>query len=160
MSQVYFTSDLHLDHKLAANLRGFDSVEEHNQTVIESFISLRKRDKLFILGDVAMSKSSLLLIQELPCTNRVLLMGNHDKFHASDYLYVFSDIIGPIAYKDFWLTHIPMHPQELYRREGNIHGHIHRGGASPSLDLPYFNVNWDWHRRPLMYEEIRSMMQV
>ena len=158
MSLVYFTSDLHLGHSLAAKKRGFGSVEEHDKSVIKSLFVAKKRDKLFILGDIAMQKDRLALIAQLPCKNKVLLLGNHDKFHAMEYLAVFQDIIGPVTYKDYWLTHIPMHPQELYRRNGNLHGHIHKGGASPSLDLPYFNVNWDWHRRPVLYQEIDKIM--
>jgi calcineurin-like phosphoesterase family protein len=160
MSLVYFTSDLHLGHPLAARERDFMSVELHDAVVINSFAHLKKRDILYVLGDVCMGRVNHLdLIRDIPAGRKILLLGNHDQFRAVEYLSVFDDIIGPVTWKHMWLTHIPMHPQEMFNRVGNIHGHIHKGGATPELENPpYFNVNWDFHRGPVLYEAIRDAL--
>lgn len=44
------------------------------------------------------------------------------------------------SYKNTWISHCPIHPQELRNRDGNIHGHLHN---SIVPDLRYFNVNLD-----------------
>ena len=159
MSLVYFTSDLHLGHDLAAEKRGFSSLAEHDDGVIDSFwqAGMTKRDKLFVLGDIAMSKMGLLRIKSLPTVNVVVLLGNHDVLGSVHYLYVFKDIIGPITYRSFWLTHIPMHEQEIFTRKGNIHGHIHKDGLTGDLPLPWYNVNWDYHRGPVLFTDIEEV---
>lgn len=145
MSNVWFTSDLHLGHKYAAKARGFDSVEEHDFTLVENINKLvRGKDKLFILGDVAFTSQGFKMISMLPRTME-LIIGNHDTQRTVDYLRHFVRVHGFRQYKEFWLSHCPIHPQELYRCRGNIHGHIHKGTATPPLDYPYFNVNVDFH---------------
>ena len=69
-------------------------------------------------------------------------MGNHD----STLLYTQTiaanlTILPPLVnYKNFWLSHCPIHPQEMRDRKGNVHGHLH---GSKIEDPLYFNVNFD-----------------
>lgn len=151
---VFFTSDLHIGHKLAAQKRGFQTTDEHDMAVLSSFSKLTERDKLFIVGDVIFRNSLLHRLGELHC--RVgIVGGNHDTMRAAKYLQYVHDFAGTLDYKGWLVTHIPIHPQELYRAKGNIHGHIHEGAATPPLEDPrYFNVNWDFHRGPVPFEEI------
>lgn len=149
----FFASDTHLGSLRTARQRGFSTVEEHDEAVISSLQSLPKRSKLWILGDVAMTLKTLSLFEEVSCAQKVLLLGNHDKFRASEYLRYFDDIIGPITYKKTWLTHQPMHPQELFGKP-NIHGHIHAFGSTSNLHGSYFNVCWDFHRGAVVFEDI------
>lgn len=153
---VLFTSDLHLGHKYAARLRGFDTVDEHDLAVIESFKGyLTRRTVIWVLGDVAFTSDGLELMHELP-GNRRLIFGNHDKFHIDYYRKIFHEIHGFLRYKNMWLSHAPIHPQELYRCAANVHGHIHKNAATPELEFPYINVNWDFWRRPVTLDEIRD----
>jgi len=155
---VYITSDLHLGHKLASENRGFGSIKEHDDAVLESISSVvNKRTLLWVLGDVAMDRDALLRFKEIRCRKK-LVAGNHDDYH-SDYNNIFENIYGMTKYKKMWLTHCPIHPQEMYRCLANIHGHIHKGGNSPELELPYLNVNWDYWRRPLSLDEIKAMVE-
>lgn len=159
MSLVYFTSDLHLGHEMAAEIRGFENLREHDDAIIESFGVMTKRDKLFVLGDVAMGigqETSLWRLRGMPTQNMVLVLGNHDVLAAATYLAVFVNIIGPQTYRKYWLSHIPIHPQEVFSRRGNIHGHIHKGGMTGPLGHPYFNVNWDFHRGPVLFTDIEK----
>ncbi len=62
---------------------------------------------------------------------------------TEEYLKYFSDIRGSIGLAGFLCTHIPVHPAELYRFEGNIHGHLHsnRVMAGDEIDSRYFCVS-------------------
>lgn len=157
MSDVWFTSDLHLGHRLAAEKRGFASVAEHDVAILDNIAAMvGKRDKLFVLGDVAFDPAGLLRLAGLPGVKE-LIFGNHDRYVHRKYTQVFTRIHGFRKYNGFWLSHCPVHSQELYRVRGNVHGHIHRGAATPPLPLPYFNVNVDFHdMKPVNFDEICS----
>ena len=52
---IYFTSDFHFCHNrdFIYERRGFSSIEEHDQTIIDNFNSIiTDEDILYILGDV------------------------------------------------------------------------------------------------------------
>lgn len=159
MMDRYFISDLHLGHKAQIKWRGFKSQEEHDTAVIESLMTLPKKSKLWVLGDIAFNEESLKLINRIPSRLKVCVLGNHDKMPAKKYLEVFNDIIAPIKYKRFWLSHQPIHLQEMYRVRGNIHGHIHDNAATKPLQYPYFNVNWDFHKQPVLFERIEEFFE-
>lgn len=160
MDNVWFTSDLHLGHPASAEIRGFYSVEEHDSTIIYNIKSLcGKKDKIFILGDVAWSQESIKLLNELPQTKE-LIIGNHDTMVTATYLKYFTKVHGFRQYKGFWLSHCPIHPQEIYRCTGNIHGHLHNGAATPPLCLPYFNVNVDYNNyHPVNFSIIKAIYE-
>lgn len=142
-SNIWFMSDLHLGHEGAAKHRGFTNVVEHDWCIIENANKLiRRRDKVFMLGDVVWNNNSLKLIKEIHGTKE-LIIGNHDGLTTKEYLKYFTKVHGFRRYKNFWLTHCPIHPQEIYRCRGNIHGHIHNNAATGNIGHPYFNVNVD-----------------
>jgi calcineurin-like phosphoesterase family protein len=74
------------------------------------------------------------------------------------YLKYFEDVRGFLRYKQMWLSHCPIHPQELYRCKLNVHGHIHKNTNSPELPLPYVNVNWDFWKRAISLDELRELV--
>jgi len=155
---VYLTSDLHLGHKLAARLRGFDSIQEHDDSIIQALQKVcGKKTILWILGDAAMNTPALYRLLEVPGRKK-LVRGNHDTAKFSDYIHIFEDIQGIIQYKSMWLSHAPIHPQEIYRCKANIHGHIHKDAKTPELDFPYINVNWDFWKRPVSLNEIKDLV--
>lgn len=156
---VYFISDLHLGHDLAREKRGFDTLADHDQAVIDSLSGIKKREKLFILGDVAFKLESLNLLGSLRCTIDIIL-GNHDQFKIKYYMEYANNIYGVLKYNKFLLTHIPVHPQELYRCIGNIHGHIHKNAVTQPLKDPrYINVNWDYAQEPISFEVIKNSLK-
>ena len=66
-------------------------------------------------------------------------MGNHD----SKLLYNETCIEMQLpfySYKNMWLNHCPIHPEELRGRDGCVHGHMHLESLP---DKRYFNVNLD-----------------
>jgi calcineurin-like phosphoesterase family protein len=157
----YFTSDLHLGHQFGSDIRGFASVEEHDQAIMDGILdTMTRRDKLFVLGDVAFSRAALMRwIPQVPGV-LVLVRGNHDRLKATDYLAAgFNDIIGATKYKEFILTHIPIHPQELPRFRANLHGHVHDGGVTENpTDGRYYNVSVDFNnRRPVPFSNLEGL---
>lgn len=140
MSNVWFTSDLHFGHKNIHKFReGVDSEEENRHTIIRHWNRLvTKRDDVYILGDVAFNGETLTELSKL-LGRKFLVRGNHDDFSARTYLQTFEDVFGLKSYKGFWLSHAPIHPNEL-RYKVNIHGHVH---SNTIPDKRYFNVSVD-----------------
>lgn len=128
-SRVFAIADLHLGHKkvieFESEYRPFKTIEEHDEFLIDSINSkVTKRDVLWMLGDVAFGKSALEKVALINGTKK-LVMGNHDKYPAQEYLKYFSQIFGAVKYRDCILTHIPIHPNQFGRYKFNIHGHLH-----------------------------------
>lgn len=157
---VYFISDLHLGHKnileFSPNRKGI-TVDEHDEYILNAICSvMTKRDILYILGDVAFERSKLELLRLIPGTLK-LIIGNHDTFGIETYQKYFKEIHGFIKYKEFWLSHAPIHNSEL-RGKKNIHGHIHHNIIN---DYNYVNVCVEqlYEQKPISLEQIRASTQ-
>ena len=139
MSKAYFTADWHLGHRNILKYRpNFKSIEEHDTTIFSNYTNIvKKRDIVYFLGDICFDKTYLDKLRNLP-GRKVLVLGNHDTEHlsVSDLLFAFDEIISLKSYKGFWLSHAPIHPEEL-RGKLNIHGHTHYGKIK---DTRYINV--------------------
>lgn len=106
MGATYFTGDLHLGHQKVAEIRGFDSVEDHDQAVLESLDRVTRKDsRLYVLGDIScggVEDEDRALELLGPLRGQVhLIAGNHDSvssFHRngwksqSKYLEVFDSV--------------------------------------------------------------------
>lgn len=133
---VFFTSDLHLGHKNIHKFRkGFESELEHQSYIANYWkATITKRDDVYVLGDACFTMDALDLMRDLPGTKH-LIRGNHDELDTQAYLKVFKNVYGLKRYKEFWLSHAPIHPQEL-RGKVNLHGHVHYHTVP---DNNYFN---------------------
>jgi calcineurin-like phosphoesterase family protein len=157
-AKVYFISDLHLGHNKILNFsgdyRGGTTTEEHDEWIINQWNSVvTKRDVVYVLGDVAFTREGLDKCRQLHGYKK-LILGNHDKYMVSEYMTRgFKILSGIVKYKRFWLSHAPIHPNEL-RGLINIHGHVH----SQSIDdLRYINVCVEpLNGIPLFLEELRN----
>lgn len=153
MSEVFFISDLHFSHKRIVEFgkstgvvyRSGDNHIENMHNIIANWNkTVGKNDKVYVLGDVAFDQVGYDALFEL-VGSKVLVRGNHDNgFSTEDWLKVFDSVEGIVKYKDFWLTHAPIHPLEL-RGKRNIHGHVHqhsiRNTYTNELDPNYLNVS-------------------
>lgn len=87
MSNVFFTSDLHIGHRFVAGLRGFeDDLEGHTDAVIDGWNSVvREGDQVWVLGDLTCSNgaipAALEIIKSLP-GEKHFIAGNHDPVHS------------------------------------------------------------------------------
>lgn len=136
MTQVWFGSDFHFGHKNIAKFRTEVLSEEENRNrIINDWKELvGKKDKVFLLGDIAFTMDVVGIFKELN-GEKVLVRGNHDELDTQVYLKYFSSVYGLRKYKEFWLSHPPIHPSEL-RNRVNLHGHVHYATVQ---DSRYFN---------------------
>ncbi len=126
----YWISDLHLGHSKVAEIRGFDTVEEHDEAVLAPLRALRPGDHVWVLGDLSSSRPSeqqaaLAALAQNPADLH-LIAGNHDAVssanrdgykHQRAYLEVFESVqqFGrlAIAGKQVLMSHYP------YARSGD-----------------------------------------
>lgn len=156
MAEVYFLGDGHFAHRNILKYRPeFESIEHHDQTIITNINNLvTSRDKMFFMSDWVFDATALNLIRQINCPNKHLILGNHDDFHV-DFHKAFNWVSGPIKYKEFWLTHIPVHPAEL-RGKMNIHGHMHRAKI---VDKRYFCTSCEQlNYTPISLQDLRKIM--
>jgi calcineurin-like phosphoesterase family protein len=168
MSSVFFISDLHFGHKritsfagVPANLSrtGDDYIGNMNNIIDNWNKVVNKRDLVWVLGDTAFSEEGFEGLLRLNGRKKKV-RGNHDdKFTTEQWLEVFETVEGITKYKGFWLTHCPIHPQEL-RGRCNIHGHLHHKLILDEDGLPdirYVNVSCEQiNETPINFEEIKN----
>ena len=169
-NNTLFISDLHLGHRSICKYRTqFSSVEEHDSFIKDALMTVaNKRQKIYILGDIAFTSEAGDWIVELSkkC-NLEIVLGNHDAregaINIPKYVQAGIKIHGLVSYKDAWLSHCPIHYDELRKKIVNIHGHCH-GRFSPMIDLGdgeyledyrYFDVSCEnINYKPIRYDEI------
>ena len=169
---IYFTSDLHLNHKAAIHMNGrsFANIDEMNETLIANINSrVSEEDTLYLLGDVAYRGGVDKANQLISRINgrKILISGNHD--HKSldpglfesihDFLEIHVDGIN------ISLMHYPMvsWPKKGY---GSLHLHGHQHN---SADYNYkqricgilrYDVGVDANNYyPVSLEEIKSFFR-
>lgn len=185
MSIVHFTADLHLGHKFVAGLRGFETVEEHDEAIALAWRRrVRPADYVWILGDLGVGNLNDLLVKVARLPGRKnLVFGNHDVGHPMHkdsrryqrrYLEVFSSI-QPFARisvggQKVLLSHFPYagsaegdRGEERYSQwrlpdlgEWLLHGHTHLGHRLHEGNQ--IHVGWDAWDAPVSAAEIKEMM--
>jgi hypothetical protein len=123
MGNVYFISDTHIGHANIGNFRKEVGSEEGNRAYIKHWWDklVTKRDIVWVLGDSAFTEEGIDWIAALAGEKR-LVRGNHCTMPTTSYLRAFSEVYGLVRYKGMWLSHAPMHPDEL-RGKNSCHGH-------------------------------------
>jgi calcineurin-like phosphoesterase family protein len=127
---IWFTADLHLDHKNIIEFcqRPFISVDDMNSVIIDNLNHYCDvRDTLYILGDFCFS-SALNFIDKIKCQNKRLILGNHDQ-RSKKRIEGF-DYIKDVEYlrhdgNRFFLSH---YAHRTWRN--SIHGAYHLYGHS------------------------------
>ncbi|MEP2445769.1 MAG: hypothetical protein ABJI69_00965 [Balneola sp.] len=101
---------------------------------------VRKKDTVFILGDLTMEKKDGLRLLDSLNGYKKIILGNHDKpGHVPELLNHVNSVCGVFVYKeDILLTHVPVHPNQFSRFRFNIHGHVHEESLD---DERYINVS-------------------
>jgi len=162
-SNTFFIADTHFGHKkileFKKEFRPFDTIEEHDETIIDNWNSVvSKHDVVYHLGDISWVNRTKTR-EHLSRLNGVkkLVLGNHDEFPTRFYLEFFTKIVSGLRFKNYLLTHHPVHPSELKmndgRYTGNIHGHLHHDNiSSPG----YINVSCEQiNLTPVSVEELK-----
>ena len=132
---IFFVSDTHFGHEACCTkftlsdgctpLRPFSCAAEADEAMVERWNKVVKpTDRVYHLGDIAMSKKHLPILDRLN-GKKVLVKGNHDIEKLSVYVKYFDDVRGSHQFDGMLLTHIPVHPYSLARWGFNVHGHTH-----------------------------------
>lgn len=169
MADIFFIGDTHFGHsnilkyeaehrvyKGFNEVRPFKDIDEHDEyLVLEWNKVVGEKDMVFVLGDFCFGKHN---IDVASCLNgrKRLIMGNHDVYPAADYLKYFERLHGALFYKDYLLTHIPVHPNHA-RTIINVHGHLHSKNVNNHQpNLLYINVSCEQiGLRPISIDELK-----
>ena len=151
MSRTWIYSDPHFFHHNICKftnydgspVRPWDDAEEMSEWMISEYNKLvHPEDRVYLLGDIAMTRKGL--DRSLPrlLGRKVLVRGNHDVDKMSYYSQHVDDIRSYVIKKGFILSHIPIHPSCLGRWDLNIHGHLHNNLVmyGDGIDKRYYNA--------------------
>lgn len=80
MNKIFFTSDTHFGHEFISKKRGFDSIQDHDETLIKNWNSrIDNGDRIYILGDFIFNTvEPNQYLKELN-GEKFLILGNHDR---------------------------------------------------------------------------------
>jgi calcineurin-like phosphoesterase family protein len=135
MSKTWVYSDPHFGHANickftnydGSKVRPWDDVTHMNEALVSNYNALvHPDDRVYILGDFAMSPGVFKSVMPRLLGRKVLVPGNHEpkgciKWCAEKGI----EVRGYVVKKGFIMSHIPIHPGSLSRWELNIHGHLH-----------------------------------
>ena len=155
MANLWFTSDVHLGHRAIAKYRPQVSDCDDNTRQFLDFYGKNVRNKhakdkadiIYFMGDTAFDSAHNSIIGKLP-GRKFLMRGNHDYVPMSELCDTYEEIHGLLKKYHMWLSHCPIHPQEL-RGNINLHGHVHEKTVvkGPNnrkwVDPSYINLSWD-----------------
>lgn len=162
MGSVFIISDTHFGDASVLRVPGRKEwasgldIVEHDEKLIDNWNSVvTKRDKVYHLGDVGYDHPRGYLehgvFPRLTGTIEVV-GGNHDSPRVLEMLGKVNGAISKtVGGTGVLMTHVPVHPQELFWAF-NIHGHLHsnvvrkgaidaEGGFSGEPDLRYIGVS-------------------
>lgn len=162
---IYVTSDLHLFHNkpFLYEPRGFASIEEHNEAIIQNWNNLiSEDDDIYVLGDLLLGgadtlESGLQLISSLKGRLH-FVRGNHDSNKRWEAYKTLSNVIEQetamyLKYKKyhFYLSHFPtltsnIDDKGLAQRTLNLCGHSHTKDKWADWDKGYiYHCELDAH---------------
>ena len=172
MSEIWFTSDLHLGHdrEFIYGPRGFASVYEMNNVIISNFNSMvAMNDDVYILGDLTLGPvdEGIKLIKNLK-GNIHIVRGNHD---TNNRMLEYNKCYNVVeitegqylhcARHNFYLNHYPTFTSNLEKSDNlkehliNLFGHTHQK-TNFYNDIPFmYHVGVDSHDcRPVHIDTI------
>lgn len=187
MSGVWFTSDLHLGHAFLAELRGFDSVADHDDAVMSGIENLPEGDRLWVLGDLSRGdpddeRNALQLLAERAGHLELhLIAGNHDSCHPlhrsafrmqRKFLEVF-DSVQAFQHmrwrgESVFLSHFPRPGQDHAGMRSRydevrlnvdylIHGHLH--SQRPVTGAGQVDVGVEaWDLQPASQQQVADLL--
>lgn len=177
---IYFSSDFHFGHRvIVPKYRDFPTTGAHDSMILDQIAALGKRDILYVLGDFLFDCPDYEMyvhhLSKMSCRIK-LVLGNHDtrKLYKETRLPKLELQLPLHSYKNHWVSHAPIHPQEMRGRNGNIHGHLHSDTVTyeqpvyengkevtrTMKDTRYFNVNIeDNNYKFVPFDLIRTVLE-
>lgn len=137
MSEIWLSADTHFNHNkdFIYQPRGFSSIKEHDEAIIENWNRVVKQDDIvYLLGDVFLGQDPEYGIKCLKTLNGqiTIIRGNHDTdsrcafMRANDYHVLLAEMLKYKKYV-FFLCHYPtlVHNLDFQTWMWNLHGHTH-----------------------------------
>ena len=174
MSEIYFTSDLHMMHNkgFLFEPRGFSNERDMCEALVENWNKIVKPDDIvYDLGDIALSdvQEAAKYIKKLN-GKHFWIRGNHDTNNKVDYLmdtcwdklyFVgWADMLKYNKYH-FYMSHYPTltsnyDDKKFSQHVINLHGHTHQQTNWLQLDNPFmYHVGVDSHNNaPVHIDEV------
>lgn len=180
---IWLTSDWHFNHdrEFIWKARGFSSVQEMNEAIIQRHNALvRPDDDVYILGDSSLGGGD----EQVLATNKALIerlngrlhiiRGNHDTDRRVAMYESCKNVVGPVLYADmlhykgyhFYLSHFPtltsnLEKESLKQCTCNLFGHTHQT-TNFHLDMPFmYHVGVDSHNcEPVLLDNIIEEMKM
>lgn len=180
---IWLTSDWHFNHdrEFIWKARGFSSVQEMNEAIIQHHNALvRPDDDVYVLGDSSLGGGDAQIL----ATNKALIerlngrlhiiRGNHDTDRRVAMYESCKNVVGPILYADmlhykgyhFYLSHFPtltsnLEKESLKQCTCNLFGHTHQT-TNFHLDMPFmYHVGVDSHNcEPVLLDNIIEEMKM
>ena len=142
----YITSDLHMYHKkilqFCPETRPYESLEHMHEIFIWSIQRVLEdpENHLYILGDFSFKGKERTeeILQQLPCDQITLVLGNHDRHHRKLYEQYFKRVVDylEVNVRYDWMSeklkvcmfHFPIEQGQWNRASyGSVmcHGHLH-----------------------------------
>lgn len=156
--RTFCIGDTHIGHdniiKFEPVLRPFKSIQEHDIELKKRWNdTVRPTDVVWHLGDVFFGRENAPFVSQLNGIKH-LVLGNHDQYGLHLYINLFNKVVPYAKIKDCILSHIPVHPQQLGRYRGNIHGHLHSNVID---DDRYANVSCELvNLTPVLMDDVIS----
>lgn len=132
---IWFTSDLHLNHRAVVSMCGrpFKSVDEMNDILIRNFNErVKKNDTVYILGDISHRTPTTEVNNFISRLNgkKILCKGNYDKRYDSSLFEGIYDFLEIAVHGvNISLMYYPMMSWPKSRHGSiHLHGHIHSKG--------------------------------
>lgn len=180
---IWLTSDWHFNHdrEFIWKARGFSSVQEMNEAIIQRHNALvRPDDDVYVLGDSSLGGGDAQVL----ATNKALIerlngrlhiiRGNHDTDRRVAMYESCKNVVGPVLYADmlhyngyhFYLSHFPtltsnLEKESLKQCTCNLFGHTHQT-TNFHLDMPFmYHVGVDSHNcEPVLLDNIIEEMKM
>jgi len=144
---IWFSADLHLYHRLAATMRGFENVEDMNESLIENWNErVERTHRVYLVGDVSMgiANGTRSILDRLN-GQIFLIRGNHETIAESSicrsrFVWIKDVHMLKVACEDeqfsqkgkvrFWLSHYA-HRSWPSSHHGSLHLYGHSHGFLP-----------------------------
>lgn len=180
---IWLTSDWHFNHdrEFIWKARGFSSVQEMNEAIIQRHNALvRPDDDVYVLGDSSLGGGDAQIL----ATNKALIerlngrlhiiRGNHDTDRRVAMYESCKNVVGPVLYADmlhykgyhFYLSHFPtltsnLEKESLKQCTCNLFGHTHQT-TNFHLDMPFmYHVGVDSHNcTPVLLDNLIEEMKM
>lgn len=169
----WFTADPHFGHHLVSEIRGFSSVKDHDEAILDAICStVQKGDNIFFLGDVMLpfkQEAFSKILEKIP-GQKHLILGNHDptKKHeqlvgrkGGNWVWVGHIRARKIDSTPFFLCHYACRSWPgMGRGVIHLYGHSH-GNLAPdygrSMDVGVDTKPGSWE--PWHIDEVREVME-